>query len=372
MKLHGKDLDKADLWGRVGNTRQAGGIQLLSYEEGHERGARVLQVETGSGFRFGILVDRGMDVGFCDFGGASLTWIPPKGFVAPSYFEGDEYGWLRISGLGGLFNTCGLVTMGNPQTLDVSHYQYNNRTTDYYGIHDRIGITPSARFTYGEGWDGDRYILWIEGLVRQEIEYGENLTLRRRYETELGANSFTVRDTVTNEGPYETPHQILYHVNAGWPIVDDGAELITELAGPPPTVMFGTDDTDPDRFRRFVSPGRNVQAQGYELDLASNADGLAQVAVVNRGFNNGQGLGLFLQYNTSMLPTFVEWRMMAEQLYAVGIEPASNPFGSVPELIDAGHPVMLQPGEQRHYELQLGALPDIAAIDRFAAGKGER
>ena len=72
--------------------------------------------------------------------------------------------------------------------------------------------------------------------MRQEIAYGENLSLTRRYETELGASSFRIRDVVMNEGWFETPHQLLYHFNIGFPLLDDGAEVLApgaqEPAGP--------------------------------------------------------------------------------------------------------------------------------------------
>jgi hypothetical protein len=49
------------------------------------------------------------------------------------------------------------------------------------------------------------------------------------------------------------------------------------------------------------------------------------------------------------------------------MEPSTNPFKSVPELIEAGYPVMLEPGEERVYELEFGVLPGGEAIDGFAA-----
>jgi hypothetical protein len=367
MELFGRSLDRKELHRHVGNVRQAGGVQLIELQEGMERGVRILQFSTGTGFRFGISPERGFDVAFCEYAGASLAWLPPKGFVDPAHFEGGNYGWLRVSGLGGLFNTCGLVTIGNQQELDVSHYKYMARKTELYGIHDRIGITPAERFTFGEGWQGERYVLWAEATVRQEIEYGENLVLRRRYETELGADSFRMTDVVVNDGSYETPHQILYHINAGWPLVDQGSELIAGLAKPA-THLFGGDPNDPDRYRKFVAPTLRKEAEGYQLDIAKDGRGWAAAAVVNRGFRNGGGLGLFVRYATDTLPVFIEWRMMAEQLYAVGMEPASNGFGSIDELKAApGSRLMLQPGEERRYELEIGALGGTGAIAAFEA-----
>ncbi len=112
--------------------------------------------------------------------------------------------------------------MGTPQTVSTEQYGFTQRLSARYGTHDRIAVTPAERFNYGERWDGDRLVLWAEGTVRQDIAYGENLTLARRYEVEAGTSTVSIRDEVTNEGFFPTPHQILYHFNLGFPFLRPG------------------------------------------------------------------------------------------------------------------------------------------------------
>ncbi len=59
--------------------------------------------------------------------------------------------------------------------------------------------------------------------------------------------------------------------------------------------------------------------------------------------------------------------MMGEGLYAVGMEPSTNGFHTIPELIEAGYPIMLEPGEERLYELEFGVLAGGAELEAFAA-----
>lgn len=366
MKIFGADVTRAELLRRVGNVAQLGGVQLLSFEEGYARGGRFLEFRTGSGFRFNVNVDRGMDPGFADFSGASLSWVAPKIFPAPWFWENDDHAWVRFA-LGGLMNTAGLVTIGDPQDVDVSHFKFHSRDHDRFGTHDRIAMVPASRFNFGERWEGDRCLLWAEGTVRQEIVYGENLVLERRYETELGSNSFRLRDTVRNEGFYPTPHQLLYHFNIGYPVVDDGAELLASVNGPVPGSIFEDKEGPSERYRHFSAPEQGFFAEGYEIPLESSSDGWNDVAVVNRGFRNIEGgLGVYLRYDPARLPLYLEWRMMGEGLYAVGMEPSTNGFRTIPELVGAGAPVMIQPGEERVYELEFGVLPGGEAIDDFA------
>lgn len=364
MRIFGREMTRSDVLRRVGNLAQIGGIELLSHGEGYSRGGRFLDVRTASGFRFSIELDRGMDPGYAEFRGASLAWLSPKLFPVPAYWENDDNAWVRYV-LGGLCNTAGLVTIGAPQTVDVSHFQFHSRPSERFGTHDRIAIVPASRFNYGERWEGERCVLWAEGTVRQDIVYGENLLLTRRYETEIGGSSFRLRDVVRNDGYYKTPHQLLYHFNIGFPIVDDGAELLA-AAGPVPGSFFEGDQSPTDRYRRFSEPEREFLAEGYEIPMLAGDDGRVSVAVVNRAFTGlDGGLGVYLRYDPSTLPVYLEWRMMAEGLYAVGMEPATNAFKTIPELQSAGAPLMLEPGEERVYELEFGVLAGGDAIDAF-------
>jgi hypothetical protein len=367
VKVFNTEIPKRELLRRVGNLAQVAGVQLLSHEEGYARGSRFLDFRTGSGLRFSVNVDRGMDPGFAEFNGASLAWLPPKIFPAPSFWENDDHAWVRFI-LGGLCNTAGLVTIGNPQTVDVSHFKFHSRHEDRYGTHDRVAILPASHFNFGESWEGERCVLWAEGSVRQEIVYGENLLLTRRYEAEVGTSTFTIRDVVRNDGFYPTPHQLLYHFNIGYPVVDEGAELLAAVTGKVGGSIFDEQQSSSERYRHFTGPEERFFAEGYELPMAVGADGWAAAAVVNRGFKGlDGGLGVSLRYNTGTLPVYLEWRMMGEGLYAVGMEPSTNGFQTIPELIEAGYPIMMEPGEERVYELAVGVLAGGAEIDAFAA-----
>ena len=366
MKMFKAEIPKRELLRRVGNLAQVGGVELLSHEQGYARGSRFLDFRTGSGFRFSVNVDRGMDPGYAEFCGASLAWLPPKIFPSPAFWENDDHAWVRFV-LGGLCNTAGLVTIGNPQTVDVSHFKFHSRHDDRYGTHDRVAILPASHFNFGERWEDERCFLWAEGTVRQEIVYGENLLLTRRYETELGTSSFTLRDVVRNDGFYPTPHQLLYHFNIGYPVVDEGAELLAAVSGDVPGSIFEEDTGPSERYRRFSAPEKGFFAEGYEIPISPGADGRVGAAVVNRGFAGLEGgLGVYLRYDPSTLPVYLEWRMMGEGLYAVGMEPSTNGFKTIPELIEAGYPVMLEPGEERVYQLEFGVLAGGAEIDAFA------
>ncbi len=371
MKIYERDLSRRELLRRVGNLAQVGGIELVSYEEGHARGVRALQVNTGGGLRFSVTPDRGLDVNRAEFAGIGLAYLAPNMNPGPWFYEGksDDYAWLR-TGLGGLFNTAGLVTIGVPQTISTEQYGFTQRISERYGTHGRIAVTPADSFNYGETWDGDRCVVWIEGLVREEIAYGENLSLRRRYETELGSKSFRMTDTVSNDGWFETPHSLLYHMNIGYPIVDDGSEVLASVTEEPADLSFTTrDDTRPStRWRTATDPEPGFTHEGYVVSMRPDADNKVAVAVVNRRLRpEVGGLGVYLRYDQSQFPVYIAWRMMREGLYAIGLEPSTVPFGPLDDLVAQGYPVMLEPGEQRTYAIEFGVLDGADEIAAFVA-----
>jgi hypothetical protein len=370
MRINDQDLSRREVLRRVGSLAQLGGVQLMAYEEGHARGTRALEFRTGSGFRFVVEPDRGFDVGFAEHQGTGLCWMPSKGLAGPWYYETDldDYAWLRV-GLGGLFNTAGLVSMGTPQTVPTDSFGFTQRMTARFGTHDRIAVTPASTFAHGQRWEGDRCHLWAEGTVRQEIAYGEHLVLERRYETEIGASAVRITDAVTNEGWFETPHQLLYHFNLGFPLLGDGAEVVAATTGDPDDLSFSTKDgegPDPSRWRRVTDPVEGFTHEGYIVPMRADEEGWVSVALVNPSLRPEiGGLGVYLRYDARTLPVYVAWRMMREGLYAIGFEPSTTPFGETRDLIAQGYPLMMAPGERREYRLEFGVLAGSEAIEAF-------
>jgi hypothetical protein len=356
--LFGKHYTRADLMRRIGHISQVGGVQLLAAEDGAARGVRLLEFRTGAGLQFKVALDRGMDVGYCDYKGQSLAWIPATLLPGPWYFEDQSgFGWLRTA-LGGLNTSAGMVHIGNPETADVAHYNFPARAKETYGVHDRMAMIPAQLTRYGERWDGDECILEAEGKVTQAQAYGENLVLTRRYTARLGEARFFMRDEIVNEGWLPTEHMLLYHMNIGFPVVDEGSELIAPVTKQP-AIPAGLPVGDAAEYSRFVAPQKDWLLQGFELEMAAEADGSVPVGIVNR-----DGFGMYVVYNRRQFPQYLEWRMMGEGQYAVGIEPCTNTFGRniAREL---GQLITLQPGERRVYDIEVGVLDGAEAVAAF-------
>jgi hypothetical protein len=191
---------------------QFAGVRLMTLADGVERGIRMLEFRTGTGFRFTVLVDRALDVADCEFRGAAIGWHSPSGFRHPGLHEYEGEGglaWLRS--FSGLFVTCGLDHILFMHADSAGHYHYVHRKSVDSSIHGRISTIPARLTGYGEMWDGDECTLYCEGVVQQSTVFGEDLHLMRRIEATVGSNAFVLKDRVVNHGFYRTPHMFLYH-----------------------------------------------------------------------------------------------------------------------------------------------------------------
>jgi hypothetical protein len=156
---------------------------------------------------------------------------------------------------------------------------------------------------------------------------------------------------------------LLYHFNIGFPFVDDGAELIAPFAGMPKLLFGDADLDDPASWTRFIAPKRNWIQQTFEHDLAPDRDGRVHVAIVNPRLG-ADGTGVAVSYDKDAMPRYIEWRMMAEGQYAVGIEPCTNGFGR--EAVKAaGELIVLKPGESKRYRTEIAILAGASEIDHF-------
>jgi Domain of unknown function (DUF4432) len=354
--LYGTRYSRAELLRRVGRLEQAAGVRLVTLGDGQGRGVRILEFRTGSGFAFDVVVDRSFDVGRCEHGGRPLSWQSAAGVVAPWYYEPDGWGWFRSWG-GGMVVTCGLDhTLGPGEGTAEQFNQPHIMKTVPYGLHGRVGGLPARLAGYGERWDGDECVLWAEGEVLQSAVFGEQLELRRRIEARVGESRFTIHDVVANAGHTRASHMFLYHCNAGFPVVDSSSELLV------PSRRTTTDYGVPvEGYATMSAPVRDATEACFEHDLIAEPEGTVPVALVNRAL----ALGVYQVFRIAQLPYHTVWRMMGEGTYALAMEPSTNRDAGRWDAQERGELQWLEPGEERRYDLEIGALDGEAAIGGF-------
>ncbi|MDO9465041.1 MAG: aldose 1-epimerase family protein [bacterium] len=350
--LYGKRIGKETLLKKVGSISQVAGIKRYTLLEGRGKGVEAADVKTGSGFSFTVLPSRGMDISFAQYNGKSLCWRSQTGDVAPSYYEPEELEWLR-SFYGGLLLTCGLTQAGMP-CID---------NEEKLGLHGRISNIPATDVSIQSEWKDDDYIMKIKGKIIQAKVFGENICLTREITARLGESRLFVYDVVENLGFEDVPHMILYHINGGYPAVDEGSSLIAQVNSVSPR-----DDEakiEQEKYNQFSRPIHGFKERVYYLDMAEDKDGFVTAALVNKTYDNGEGFGFYIRYLKKELPRFIEWKMNGEGTYVVGIEPANCMVGGRAKEREAKTLQFMKPGEKREYHLEIGVLSGKESIEKY-------
>ena len=364
-KLYGKEYTKAELLARVGDISQIARVKPYRLIEGREDGVMALDVTNGGGLSFTVVPSRGMDISAAHYNGRSLAWRSSVGDAHPAYFDHESEkgrGWLR-SFPGGLVTTCGLTWAGAADTEDGLQY----------GLHGRISNLPAEQVKWGSGWyneeEDEDFMLTASGFVRETTVFGENLLLTRLISTRLGSRSLRLTDFVENCGFKPVPHMMLYHINVGFPAVNDTSRLIA------PTRSIVSRDADAeekkDRCAVMQAPEVGYRETVYFYDLAPDEHGYVQAAVVDASADSGNpnnpGFGVYCRYLGDLMPRFIEWKMMDAGTYVVGMEPANCSVMGRPAEREADTLQYLAPGEQRQYEIEIGVLDGAAEIAEFEA-----
>jgi hypothetical protein len=363
VDLYGRPFSRRDLSRHAGMLSQFAGVRLMTLQDGVERGIRMLEFRTGTGFRFTVLVDRALDVADCEFRGAAIGWHSPSGFRHPGLHEYEGEGglaWLRS--FSGLVVTCGLDHILFMHSDSADHYHYVHRKSVDSSIHGRISTIPARLNSYGEVWDGDECMLYCEGVVQQSTVFGEDLHLVRRIEAKVGSNAFVLKDRVVNHGFYRTPHMFLYHINVGYPVVDQGSRYLAPIRQ---TVWASHDAQYRHQgvgYRTLPGPRTQFHEQVWQHEMAADANGRVPVAIVNEGFDGGRGLGFLVESAKIEFPAQFEWQNLQEGQYAVGIEPSTNHVMGKPFAKERGELIWLEHGDEKHYTTRFAVLDGAAEI----------
>ncbi len=350
--LYGKNMTKQEILDRCGDVSQFGGTRLMRFSDGHEDGVQVVEFRTGSGLLFHVVPGRGMDITVAEHNGRAMGWRSGSTEAASAFHDPVGLGWLRTFP-GGLVTTCGLTYAGAPCEDD----------GESLGLHGRVSHTPATNLYVDGAWQGDDYVMWASGKMRETRLFGENILLERKISAVLGQNSFTIEDTVTNESSKRTPHMILYHINGGYPCVDAGSKLVS------PTVeAVPRDDvaqTDKEHYYRNDPPTVGYNERCYYHDMATDQAGNTFAALINRNLPGGQAFGFYVKYNKKELPFFTQWKMNGAREYVVGMEPANCHVEGRGSERARGTLQFLKPGETRTYRLELGVLDGLDEVNGF-------
>lgn len=340
---------------KISNGAQIGGIETSIIDNGSARGNRIAWINTGSGLRLKVLIDRGMDIGEAFFNENSLAWLSHTGATTPQPFSDKGIDWLRTFG-GGLVTTCGLTHVGGPESD-----QFGDR-----GLHGLISNTPAEiESIIQPNPFEDKLEMAITGTIKETQIFGPSLELKRTISCTLGKPVIRIHDEVVNRGNTPAPHMLLYHCNLGWPLVDEGSVLVWKGEWQPRhpgghNKIF----TKGNDFHTCPAPLDDHSGSGEEVAIIDvEADNLGNCRC---GVHNPHlGIALTFKFQKSQLPWLSNWQHWGRGEYVTGLEPGTHPPIGQAKAREQNSLIMIAPGERRKYDLELEVIYHQKEIDLF-------
>ena len=313
----------------IGQTAQLYGIEEHRLVGGKGDGMRLLQIRNGKGLELTVSLDRCADISRVTIDGMNVSYFSPCGYVGPAFFEKKGTAWLS-SFTAGFLTTCGLEAVGNP-CVDRG---------EVLTLHGSIGNIPAEH----AWWVEEDNALVLHARVSDEVLFGRKLVLHRMIRVSLMENTFFIHDVVENTGDTVQPIQLLYHMNIGYPMLDEDSILV--IPGDSVTPRDAHAASDIENCLRMEKPRAGYQERCYYHHFPDKT-GFASV------YQPKRNKGLSITFDTNQLDCFVEWKMMGQRDYVLGLEPGNSFPDGRDVMREKGILKHLDPGAKASFDIQV-------------------
>ena len=342
-KLFGQELTKAELMKRVGNLASLAGVTRIRQEGGRAGNLHSYEV-INERMRFSVLADKCMDIGALYYDGMPLFFLAKPGQMNGLWYNDGVNAPRSISG--GMMFTCGLNNVGPMQMLE------DGRTLPQHGT---IRNAPASLDGARCFWEGDDYVMELTGEMREGELFGENLVLRRTITTRLGDPAVHIHDQIENEGSEPAPLMLMYHCNAGFPLLDQDSQLVIDPIRTECRDEISENGRRAEPCTLFGSPVDGYAEQVFYHKLKPR-NGRCSADMVNPK----RRLSLRIDFDCRELPNLIHWKCRAPGAYVIGLEPSNcHPEGLLAER-QRGTLRILAPGEIAETDLRIAVIADNA------------
>jgi len=163
---------------------------------------------------------------------------------------------------------------------------------------------------------------------------------------------------------------ILYHCNFGWPLVDEGVDIIYKGSCTSRGMDFDDELFNEDHnYRKCQPPLESHRGFGESagfVDVETDKKGICQVGLVNKKLP----LAMVMKYQKQQLPYMTNWQHWGPGEYVCALEPGTNPPMGQTKARRQNELILLAPGEKKIYDLEISVLTDKQKIEEFAKTAG--
>lgn len=313
----------------IGHDSQVHRVEELRLVGGKGDGMRLLEVSNGLGLELAITPDRCADISRLSFRGINMSYFAPCGYVAPAFYDGKGNGFLK-SFTAGFLTTCGLRAVGTPC----------EDGGEELPLHGTIANMPADHVCWTE--EGD--FLAVRAEIRDEAIFAPKLKLCREIRVSTKENAFEINDKIINEGDKTEPLEILYHMNMGYPLLDEDSAISIPSSEVTPRDAHAAEDIA--NWMKIIPPQPGYVERCYYHRFA-DSNGRASI------WQPKIRQGLEISFDASELDGFVEWKMMGVRDYVLGLECGNCYPDGRGAMREKGMLKFLEAGKEKSYQVRV-------------------
>ncbi len=274
--------------GKISHLSQVCSLRRYILAEGSEKGLEIIECDNGK-IRFLLNVSKALDIAQLWHEGQNISYICKNGLN-----ERDIPFMNRFEG--GMLYTCGLDNIGVRVGLEQ---------------HGTLHITPAKII---KTVCNEKEII-VVGEVRSSALFGKNLVLTRTITTQIGSDEIKINDVIKNEGYVDGQYCLLYHVNIGYPMLDNGAKIVADVESIVSRSKWAKENEK--NMFNIIDCKPVYEEMCYYIKMKK-----PKVSLVNEKLKKE----VVLSWSGDTLPYFNLWKSMASGDYALGLEPCTTEF----------------------------------------------
>ena len=324
------------------------GIKDYLYNDGPSRGMRAFDLKNGRNVQMTITADRGMDIPEFTFKGINIALHNKVGVRSPYlYVEDAATGFLKQFH-GGLLTTCGITYAGAAGVDEGKEL----------GLHGPVNNLPAEKVGAYVDYEGDERVLKVCGEVHESEVFGTDMLMKREFTLHSESDKLCIKDTVINQSFAKQPVMLVYHVNFGYPILDDGAKCYFSATKIAPRTDFAEEGMHNYADMEEPGVGRDEQCY-YHTEQLEEGEGFAML------HNEKLGIAAIVRFDKAVFPLMCEWKCMRAGEYALGLEPTTSGVVNRSVARELGDLTYLEAGEEREYNVSIEVTDDAAVIEHY-------
>ena len=325
-------------------------VSVRNLHGGRQEGVCIVDIDNGV-MKISVVPTRGMNVLEAVAGKVRLGWDSPVSEVVnPAFIELNGrggVGWLE--GFNELVTRCGYEWVGHPG-MDQGVM---------LPLHGLAANIPASKVVLSID-DEPPHSIRLRGQLKEQAFKKVNFLIETELSTEPGAKSFTLHDTLINNGDYPKEYEALYHTNFGPPLLDQGARFSAPVQQVSPFNEKAMADLAD--WQTYRGPTRDYDETVYNVVPYGDERG-DTLAVLHNAAGN---LGVSVAFNIQQLPVFSLWKNTDTpvQGYVTGLEPGTSFAYNRSYQRALNRVPTIGPKEQRDFDITYTLLADKSAVDK--------